>query len=50
MIQNLEKNEKYRPEQKCDHSQIIRIVWEGLYKRKTLGNQMTKNLLKNSVK
>ena len=32
---NSEKNEKYRPEQKCDSWQIVRIVWEGLYKRKT---------------
>ena len=35
LIQNSEKNEIYRPEQTCDYWQIIRIVWEDLYKRKT---------------
>ena len=38
---NSEKNEKCRSEEKCDSWQIIRIVWEGLYKGKT--NQKSDN-------
>ena len=35
IIPNFKTNEIYRPAQKCNYEQILRIVWEDLFKRKT---------------
>ena len=44
IIPNFKTNEIYRPAQKCNYEQILRIVSEDLFKRKTnqeSDNQMT---------